>query len=385
MNKVSLVSCEDYNYEKVKRKLVESFNNIGGIDKYISKGDKVLLKINLLMKKSPEEATTTHPIFTKALAEILAEYGAKVVIGDSPAGPFNIKSLKSIYKACGMTKIIEDLDNPNITLNYNIEYCKVINPKAKLLKQLTITDMIKDVDKVISVSKLKTHGMCTFTGAVKNMFGIIPGVLKAEYHFKMSDIKDFTDALTDICLYANPILSFMDGIVGMEGAGPSAGDPRNVGVIIASDSPYYLDKVATDIINLKDEKVPTIMRSIERRFILKDSSDLDIVGEQLNNHVIKDFKVPKTRSIHFIDDNFPDIIKKIADKSLRPKPIFNHDICVGCEDCKNSCPADVIEMIDNKPVVDLDQCIRCFCCQELCPAKAVEIKRPILMKLISKL
>jgi len=79
--KVSLVECREYDYSLVKERILESFDNLGGIEKYINKGDKVLLKLNLLMKKRPEEAATTHPIFTKALAQVLIEYGAEVIVG----------------------------------------------------------------------------------------------------------------------------------------------------------------------------------------------------------------------------------------------------------------------------------------------------------------
>ncbi len=125
-----------------------------------------------------------------------------------------------------------------------------------------------EVDKVISVSKLKTHGMMRFTGAVKNMFGTIPGLIKAEYHFKMPGVEEFSDMLVDVCYNANPVLSFMDGIVGMEGAGPSAGDPRHVGVILTSASPYALDLAATYIVGMEGQSVPTVERSIERGLFL---------------------------------------------------------------------------------------------------------------------
>ncbi|EOC99574.1 DUF362 domain-containing protein [Caldisalinibacter kiritimatiensis] len=379
---VSLVECRDYNYDLVKKSVVKSFENLGGIEKYINKGETVLLKINLLMKKRPEEATTTHPAVVKALAEVIIEYGANVLIGDSPGGPFNERMLKGIYKVCGMEKVAEET---GANLNYNTNEMTVKNDKGKILRNLTVTEMLKDVDKVISVSKLKTHGMATFTGAVKNMFGIIPGVLKAEYHLKMPDIKDFSDVLVDICEYANPVLSFMDGIVGMEGEGPSAGDPREVGVLISSTSPHHLDVVATSIINLKPTDVPTIQRSVERGLCKGNLDDVKLIGGSIEKFRIEDFKVPKTKSIDFISDILPKPVVNMLNSMLRPKPVFNYKDCVGCGDCAANCPPKVIEMVNNRPVVDLDGCIRCFCCQELCPKEAVTIRRPLLMRVLSKL
>lgn len=379
---VSLSECRTYNYAKVKASIKNSFNNLGGIEKYINRGETVLLKLNLLMKKRPEEATTTHPVFVKALAETLIEYGAKVVIGDSPGGPFNEKTLKGIYKYCG----IEDIANEvGAELNYNTNSIEVKNERGKILKTLQVAEMVTKVDKIISVSKLKTHGMMLFTGAVKNMFGIIPGLHKAEYHFKMPNVKDFSQALLDICLYANPILSFMDGIVGMEGEGPSAGEPREIGVVLASTSPYHLDVVATKIVNIDPLKVPTIMRAVERNIVKENLEDIELVGDSIDKFKVNDFKAPVIRSVHFIKDDKPYFIRAISNKLLQPRPVFNHEECIGCRDCANNCPAKVIEMVNKKPVVKLDGCIRCFCCQELCPKKAIYIHRPIIMRIISKL
>lgn len=379
---VSLEECRNYDYKEVKATIEKSFDNLGGIDKYINKGDRVLLKLNLLMSKKPEQAVTTHPVFTKALAKILIDYGAKILIGDSPGGPYSRSMLKRVYKACGIDEIAEEV---GAELNYNTNIMEVKNDEGIILKKLTVVEMLKDVDKVISVSKLKTHGMMMFTGAVKNMFGIVPGVLKAEYHLRMPENEDFANALIDICTAANPVLSFMDGIVGMEGAGPSAGDPRDIGAVIASDSPYHLDVVATSIINLDPIKVPTIKGCIDRGLCKGNLDDIGLYGESINKFKVNDFNIPAIRSISFVTDKYPKFLQDIYTRLLQPKPVFNYDLCIGCKDCAENCPPKVIDMVDRKPVVKLDGCIRCFCCQELCPKEAVDIHRPWLMKLLAKL
>jgi len=379
--KVSLVECREYDYNLVKKSILESFDNLGGIEKYINKGDKVLLKLNLLMRKRPEEAATTHPIFTKALAQVLIEYGAKVIIGDSPGGPFNERMLKGIYRVCGIDKIA---DETGATLNYNTNGVVVPNPDGKYLKQLTVAEMITQVDKVISVSKLKTHGLAVFTGAVKNMFGIVPGLIKAEYHLTMPEIEQFSDALVDICLCGKPTLSFMDGIVGMEGHGPSAGEPRQIGAVLASSSPYHLDIVASSIINLKPKDVPTIKRCIERNICIGTFEDIELIGEDVSKFYLEDFIIPETRTIKLASDWMPQYVKTFIDHMTRPRPIFNHDECIGCKDCEEACPPKVITMKNNRPVAKLEGCIRCFCCQELCPKKAINIYRPWVLRKMTK-
>lgn len=382
MEKVSLLECKTYDYEKVRIQIEKTFENLGGINKFISKGDKVLLKLNLLMKKKPEEATTTHPVFTKALASILIEYGAEVILADSPGGPFNTSLLKGVYKACGIEKAANET---GAILNYNTNTIHIKNEDGLILKNIVAIEVLKEVDKVISVSKLKTHGMMLFTGAVKNMFGIVAGLEKAEYHVRMPNNKDFSNALVDICVAAKPVLSFMDGIVGMEGAGPSAGEPREVGVIIGSTSPYELDVVATSVIGLDPMKVPTIQRCVERNLCSPDIKDVKLVGDNIHKFIINDFVIPPIRSLDLLEGKLPKFLRDILNDLLQPKPVFNHDECVGCGDCADNCPPRVITMVDNKPVVNLDECIRCFCCQELCPVKAILIHRPLLMKLLARL
>ncbi|MCT4563006.1 MAG: DUF362 domain-containing protein [Maledivibacter sp.] len=382
MEKVSLVRCEDYKYDLIKKSMNESFKNLGGISRYINPGDRVLLKLNLLMKKRPEEAITTHPMFVKALAEILIKHGAEVIIGDSPGGPFNENILRGIYKVCGMEAVANEV---GAKLNFNTNSMDIKNEDGLILKKIRAIEVLNQVDKVISVSKLKTHGMMMFTGAVKNMFGIVAGLEKAEYHVRMPEVYDFSNALVDICLAAKPVLSFMDGIIGMEGAGPSGGDPRKIGAVIASSSPYHLDVVATSIIGLKPTKVPTIERCVERKLCKGNLEDIGLVGEGIEKFIIKDFVVPEIRSLDLLEGKLPKFLRDIISGLMQPKPVFIHEKCVGCRDCANNCPPKVIKMIDNKPVVALDGCIRCFCCQELCPVKAIDIHRPLLMKLLAKL
>ena len=373
--KVSLLRCDSYEYVLVKNNIAQSIEDLGGISAYINKGEKVLLKVNCLMKRKPDEATTTHPHVVKALCEILIAYGAEVIIGDSPGGPFNEMLLSGVYKSTGMEAVAHET---GAKLNANTNSFEKHNPKGLILKKYLATDMLNDVDKVISVSKLKTHGMMTFTGAVKNMFGTIPGIVKAEYHLNMPAQDTFADALLDICIGANPVLSFMDGIIGMEGEGPSAGIPRKLGVLLASDNPYILDKAACSIISLNFANVPTIKRSIERNLCAADLSDIEFCGNPLSDFIITDFKIPQTKvSMKFGIGN-------IFSKHIQPRPAFNKEKCINCGICAENCPAKIITLTDSIPQVNLTKCIRCFCCQELCPKKAIDIYRPPILRLWHK-
>lgn len=375
--KVSLTACSTYEYQTLRSALQKSIEDLGGLEPYLKPGERVLLKVNLLMKRKPEEATTTHPEFVKALAEILHTYGVDVIIGDSPGGPYNKMALKGIYEVCGYQQFPD-----YVHLNDNFESAHMTCHEAKLMKHLEVIDLLTKVDKVISVSKLKTHGMTKFTGAVKNMYGTIPGLKKAEYHYTLPNIEDFSDMLVDVCLNAKPVLSFMDAIVGMEGAGPSGGVPREVGLVIASESPYHLDVIACQVVGIEPETVPTVKRCIERAIIEENYKDIEMVSESVEAHRIDDFDIPSIGGVGLLK-NAPSFVDRFVNHIIRPKPLVNKDICVGCGECVLCCPAHTIELKDQKAEIHLKACIRCFCCQELCPVKAIKIYRnPIGKKLI---
>ena len=292
MKFVSIRKCDDYNYENIKKSIEKNLEDIGGIEKYINPNSKVLIKPNLLMKKIPEEATTTHPTVVKVVCEILLKLNCKIVIADSPGGPYTISSLKGIYKSTGMKDIADEL---GVTLNYDVSEVKVENENSKALRFMDIITPINEVDHIINICKLKTHGMATFTGGVKNLYGSIAGLKKAEIHYRFPSEEIFCeDVLLDICSYVNPTLTIMDGIVGMEGEGPSAGSPRHIGTTLASPSPYALDSIACKLINLDINKVPTVRGSIKRGYIKNDLSDVKTIGDDISQFVVKDFKIPKT-------------------------------------------------------------------------------------------
>jgi len=376
MSKVYAVKCSDYERENVYRAVDEMIKLYGGIDKIAKKGETVFLKINLVIKKHPDEAATTHPMVIEAVSKRLVENGCRVIIGDSPGGPYNEKILKSFYKVCG---IEEAAKNSGAELNYDCSYSDYKTTDGCISKTLTMINPPFKCDKIITISKLKTHSMAVYTGAVKVLFGMIPGVLKVEYHFKMPEIYDFSNLLVDICETVKPSFSIIDGIVAMEGDGPTAGVPKHVGLLLASENPYELDVCGAHIMGLKVDDVPTIKRSLERGIIKGGIETVEIIGEDIEKYVTK-FKVPNIRSVNFFRGRVPKRVEDFLTFYLSPRPEFSKDICVRCGVCVESCPPKALKMGDKIPSIDYKKCIRCFCCHELCPKKAVNIKRPWILR-----
>lgn len=383
---VAISACRRYDAKLIKEALLKTIEGIGGLEPYLEKGRTVLLKINLILGKAPDRHATTHPAFVEALAQILTEYGMQVILGDSPGGPFNTAALRHVYKATGMAEMAERC---GIRLNENTGSIEVENPSGKFMKRLTMTAMLQDADYVISVCKLKTHSMMTYTGAAKNLFGTVPGTVKADYHVRMPDAMDFADALVDICEAADPVLSFMDAIVGMEGNGPTAGTPRPIGAVLASPNPYALDTVASGIIGLKPEQIPLLKQAMARGLL--DPARVQTAGEDPQTFFIADYKMPDHIESDLYRMKLPSWLAAPLTKLTRAKVRFDPKACVGCGICRDNCPAEVITMRESdtykgrRPQVDYKKCIRCFCCQELCPQEAVTVQESFIYRIANKL
>lgn len=379
---VSILKCEKYEYDIVREKIKKSLDNIGGIEKFIKPNDKVLLKINLLMKKHPDNAVTTHPVFVKALASLVMEAGGVVTIADSPGGLYNETALRSVYGGCMIDDVAKDL---GVGLNYDTSFEAVSYPAGKKVKTFQIIKPVLDADVIIDVPKLKTHMMTFYTGAVKNMFGAVPGAYKAEYHSLFPKCKDFCSMLVDLCCLTKPTLTVMDAIDIMEGEGPSSGQKRHLGAVLASASPYALDLAATALVGMTPKQVYTLSECIKRGLCPASVDELELVGDSFDEIKIDDLVMPKINSTDLLDRKFiPKRIAKAINSFIAPKPHFKKDVCVGCGECMRRCPEKAIEMKDNFPVVDEKKCIHCFCCQELCPKKAIISKRHKIIEFILK-
>ena len=372
---VCLSSCKNYSPEELKRALLKIFADLGGIEKYVSAGTKIVLKPNLVMGKSPAAGATTHPEFIRQLAIILKEHGAELFIAESPGGPYTPARLNAVYNACEITEAAAEA---GIVLNYKTETVKKENPGGKLLKTIELIKPLAEADFIINLPKPKSHGQMIYTGAVKNMFGAVAGVYKADYHLRMSEYDTFADAIIDIYLCVKPRLTIMDAVVGMDGNGPTGGTPRHIGLICAGEDAFALDLAMLGILGLDPQKAPVMKQGMLRNLCPDNISGIEIRGENPKDFFIDDFHFPAAAEVSFFHSTF---LFRPFERFFRPYPVFMGGLCVSCGECARVCPAEIIKMKDGKPCADLEKCVRCFCCQELCPAGAVEIKRSFIHRI----
>lgn len=384
-NTVSLRLCKDYEISNVKNTIDKCFLDLGGIQKYIKPNMIVVIKANLVEKYSPEKAVTTHPSIVQAIATKIKNVGAKCIVADSPAAFFNEKHLNKIYE---VTKMSHACSQAEAELNKNFDSVS-IKVDGEKTKSLDIIDVIDKADVVINVAKFKTHSLTGYTGAVKNLFGIVPGLIKAQMHNLYPELKDFCNFLIDVerSISDKLVLNFIDAVVGMEGAGPTSGTPRIVNRIIASQSAYAADTVAVQIMNLKPDEYPLLVEA-KRRKLIGENFEVEIVGESLEKSIITDYKNIRVQS-----NGYANVIPKWAQKPFRNffqrRPIIDPKKCKGCRKCFEHCPAKAITMEYDKngceyAKIDYKKCINCFCCQELCPFHVVTIKTPLGYKILQR-
>ncbi len=383
MGKVAIWKCEDYDIEHVRAAVGAAVGALGGMAAFVNPGERVLLKPNLLMRRRPEKATTTHPAVVQAVAELVTAAGGVPLIFDSPGGTsvHNAATLEGLYDTCGMKAAAAAA---GAQLCMDTEVVDVPWPQGQRMKAIKTIAEVTRVDKIINLPKLKTHMMMTFSGGVKNLFGIVPGSYKTEYHFRFEEEDDFAGVLVDLCQFARPVLTVMDAIVAMEGSGPTNGTPRPLGLLLASASPYEMDVVASTCIALEPRAVPTIRASAARGLCPMSAQHVEVVGCAIADVRTPDFVKPRNVALNIYDWWLPKPVAHWMNRAMKYKPGFRLERCKGCGVCANSCPAKAIEMRNGKPNLEISQCISCFCCHELCRFDAVDIRKPWPFRMIIK-
>lgn len=376
---VVMSPCESYEESTVQAALEAVLAPINGLG-WVTEGMTVGIKANLVSAMKPEECATTHPALLRALTLRLRERGARVIIGDSPGGVYTAAFVNHVYHAAGL----ETCETVGAELNRDLGTAEARFPEAWVLKSFSYTSWLDSCDAIIDFCKLKSHGMMGMSGAAKNLFGVIPGTMKPEYHFRFPDMSDFARMLVDIGDYfAEKVkLTLVDAVEGMEGNGPTKGTPRHVGVLLASASPHTADVICARLIGLSEDAVPTLQAARERGLLPERVTVIPTDPDKgVEDCAVEDFEHVAVRRGHLFTSKGK-LVSKILEKLLDSRPRLRESECVGCAKCANICPAKAIVMENKKAVIDRDRCIRCFCCQEFCPTGAMKVYRTPIARML---
>lgn len=384
---VALDRLDCYDVIKLESVLRSQIERLGCGEMF--RGKRVVIKPNLVMKTSPETAATTNPAVLEAVIRILRESAKEIIIAESPGGLYTEQTLRANYRACGITEVAERY---GVRLNYDVSSKTMEAPLGKTSKMFDIITPIADAEVIVNLAKLKSHSLTGYSGAVKNYFGTVPGVTKFEMHARFPDYNDFGSMIADLCEMlqnSKPTFNILDGIIAMEGNGPTGGDPRRADVIMSGCNPFTLDIAGSYVIGA--EGVIMLTEGIRRGFCPETVDELKLLSsEPLSAFRIEDFKKPDTRKRGIGSSmlaNLPTMFGGHLNSWLQPRPVINKKVCIGCGECERSCPKHTIELRQTKSgkrqayIID-DNCIKCYCCQELCPFKAVKIRKNPIIRLI---
>jgi uncharacterized protein (DUF362 family)/Pyruvate/2-oxoacid:ferredoxin oxidoreductase delta subunit len=353
---------------------------------FVRAGQRVCLKVNLLRPSAPERAVTTHPAVVRGVAEAVRAAGATPFLADSPGGgiPYTRGALERCYRGAGYGALAAE---GLVELNYDTGSREVRYPEGKILRRFNVIAPVLDADVVINLPKLKTHAYTYFTGAVKNLFGVLPGYDKPALHARLKTVEPFADMLLDVALFVNPALTVMDAVVGMEGNGPGLGDPRLVGLIFASPSHLAVDVAAGEVVGLSPQIDPVLRAAAARDLQPHNLGQLNVVGENLAAVRVPDWRWPPTvvAAAGFAGFGAAQRLLAAAFRtSMSVQPRVVPVSCTGCAACRDACPAGAIEMINEKARVEEKMCIRCYCCHEACPEDAIVLRRSLAHRLFAR-
>lgn len=362
---VAIAKCATYRQDELGEAVDRILELLGGIEKFIKPGEKVLIKPNLLSARIPAEAVDTHPEFVRAVIRKVAPASKNIKIGDSAAGYGD--NMDEILEKSGIRKIAEE---------EGVEIVKFDGSQKR--DRYPVASAVLEAERVISLPKLKTHGLTLITAGVKNMYGVIPGISKAQQHSLAPRAEDFASVLVDVFSVRKPDLTIVDAIESMEGEGPAGGNARNTNFVVASDDAVAADSVIMKILGREPLDLLTNREARKRGAGATDLKEIEVLGDGIDGVKVSDFKFPATG----LSNRIPKSLTWLVELIIRFKIEIDSVKCLRCKLCQDACPVKAISITKDACRVNHSRCLLCLCCQEICPHGAVHLRKSWLAKKI---
>ncbi|MEI6971552.1 MAG: DUF362 domain-containing protein [bacterium] len=358
---VSFENCPDYSQAAVQDAVGRAMDGIGGLNDIIQPGMSVLLKPNMLTDRPPEGAVTTHPEIVRAVIRLVRKHGGTPVVADSPA---NVTKIERVWEKTGFRALCDEENVPLVNLERAGSSAVTVNNIT-----FTIAQPVLDADVIITIPKVKTHMLTIFTGAVKNLYGTVPGFQKTTLHKLHPRPDDFGRVIAAIYGRLKPRLAIADAVVGMDGEGPSSGNPVTLGLVAASRDSVALDIALCRALKIDIRAVPYFKPLAEAGLGETDPARIHVTGSMAKHNFPGRFHVPSSLPGRLI----PGPLVRLLQPFVWIRPRFT-ERCVSCGRCVKACPAGALVIqAKGRPILAGDKCIECCCCHEVCPEKAVEM------------
>lgn len=372
MPTVILKRCGSYDAGEVRRAVHEALSGLLEKQDPSLAGKRILLKPNLAAARRPERCVTTHPEIVGAAVDFFKDRGCAVGVGDSPAGA--LRGVERVWENTGMRSVCEARGATLV----NFEAAGWIERSIEG-RTYRMSRALLDFDHVVSLPKLKTHVLTLITGAVKNMYGCVPGFGKSKLHLANPKPPSMSRVLVDVFCLAGPWLSLVDAVEAMEGNGPSSGQMRRLGFVAASRDAVALDAKLAELVGIDPMAVPTTGEAYRRGIVKDGPGGVEVTGASEADLRVRDFTVPANWHFFLV----PDGIARLAARWFWVKPLVVHDRCTGCGECAAICGASAVSVEGGKARVSRDKCVSCLCCVEVCPTGAVEPQVSRLARLLT--
>ena len=361
-----IVRQSTYRYEILRPQFFEMMDALGG--GRIERNSRVLIKPNLLAAAAPEQAVATHPLIVRAAVEYVLERGAQPQITDSPG----MGSYAGVMKACGIGPALADLKCECREFPRSI--------RADIGEPFGMIDLAEDaltIPTMINLPKLKTHGLMGLTLGVKNVFGCVIGLRKAEWHLKTAGNRDiFARLLVQIYERIRPSFTVLDGILSLEGEGPGKrGKPRQIGVLMGSRDAFAVERAVCQMVGFPPERLP-ILAAAKVLGIMSEPVEIEGILPAIRGFDLR----PLTP--HAMG---PQRLQGLAKRYFLARPACEAPLCQACSKCGEICPVQAISFRHEDLRFDYDKCIRCYCCIEICPHGALHSVEPMGGKIFRKL
>ncbi|MCD4734331.1 DUF362 domain-containing protein [bacterium] len=361
-HQIAYAKSNTYDDAAVAAALAASLALVGGWSAHLPAAPaRVLVKPNMLANFAPEEVVTTHPAVLRAVLTSLREAGYTPFVGDSPAG--STRKVETVWKKTGIGAVCEELGVELVS--FEAAGHRTLRGKNRFARELHIANPVIDADAVVNLPKLKTHSLTVFTCAVKNLFGYVPGMRKMMLHGKALNPRDFAEILTDVYRLRPPNLNIVDGIISMQGDGPSGGSPYPFGRIIVGSNAPALDHSLASRIGIPAERMPVERVCLQRGYFQID--EIEELGDV--PEVKQDYEIPGNSWVALIPGPFG----RYVAEQIRTFPVIRQKDCIRCGACARACPHATIPFEDGEYHIDHAACISCLCCHEVCPVQAIEL------------